>query len=257
VLQRLMDALAFETQFSRWEALSDIRTALIGNRVAEMHGQSASEGVGLDLDVYLIRELYGRLRPGAVARAKQAGLSSQQAALRFLCTLGDEYQRAKGLAAPPERIVEFVYRVLPFDPEPGLVPEHWQRYAEAYRAELRKWGDEQRAAEPILSAARKEAAGMFTQNVATLGGGNVPTDLARLWAKLATAQTTTERELSRITGLTLATVAAWLWALKETGVVTVSGTALLEPRYYNRSLSTLSREAKEIRDRLDQTLDDQ
>jgi hypothetical protein len=173
-----MDALAFETQFSRWEALSDIRSALIGNRVAEMYGQSAS--YGLDLDVYLIRELYEKLRPEAVARAKRAGFSSQQAALRFLCT-----------------------------------------------------------------------------NVATLGGVDVPTDLARLWVNLATAQVTTERELSRITGLSLATVAAWLWALKEKGVVTVSGTALLEPRYSTTVLSTLSNDAKELRDRLDQTLNDE
>jgi hypothetical protein len=151
VFERLLDALAFETQFSRWEALSDIRSVLIGNRVAEMFGQSASGG--FDLDVYLIRELYGKLRQEAVASGKRAGFSSRQAALRFLCTLGDEYQRAKGLARPPETLVEFVYRLLPYSPEPGLVPENWQRYAEEYRTELRKWGDEQRAAESILSPA--------------------------------------------------------------------------------------------------------
>ena len=248
MFQRLKDTFAFNAQFSSWERLSQIPSALIGNRVAEMHGHSAS--YGYEFDVYLMRELYERLRPSAITDAKHAGLSSRQAALLLLCALGDEYTRLKGLKTPPETIIFSVAMLLPY-PGVGLIPDHWRQFVEEARAQWRKRFEEQEAAKPLIALARKEAKATFREYFSVLGNMEFHQDLVNLWAKIPSSGQMTEREISAKCKLPLASVISWLEVLRARGVVTIIGTALDEPKFWKTPLSAIRPEVRYLREHLD------
>lgn len=242
MFQRLKDAVAFPSEFSRWEQLSDLRSVLIGNRAAEMFGQSASYGE--ELDVYRLREIYGRIRQSVVERSKSRGISSQQGAMCLICELGDVYMAETGTKEPPNRLLFCLSMLAPsYSPLRDLLPLQWKCWLEADEEASRVAFAEARAFLPLLQQARREASGTLSELLSGLSSMNAHPSVFVVWAAISSETQETERAIASRAKLPLAEVVACIEAFRQCGVVTIIGTALDEPRYWKTPRSILD-EAK-------------
>ena len=250
MFQRIKDTFAFETECSRWERKSDIRTLLIGNRVAEMLGQSASYGE--NIDVYCLRDLYYRHRDNSIKQSKQQGMSSQQAVLSFICKIGNLYMEEKGESLPSERILFCLSLLAPsYSVAHSLLDERWKQWLQESEAAARSRYEETRAFMPKLYAARKEAASSLDDRLRALSEWNIPPEFRNLWRAIPNKSQNTERQISEKANLPIADCVSWIEALTRNVVVTVIGTALDEPKFWKTPESTLNDPGRELRNYLD------
>jgi hypothetical protein len=250
MFQRVKDAIAFESEFSRWEHLSQIRTLLVGNRVAEIYGQSAS--YGKEIDVYLMRDIFERIRPETIQKCKRAGLSSRHAVLKFLCDLGDAYLKESGLDTPPKQLLfPFTMLVPVYDEASKLIPDRWSFWINEELDQSKKYFEEQQSAAQSIAEARNAAAKLFGDRLASLNLSPPPNELLKMWLHVPDQNQQTERWIASECGLSLKETMAWLNVLQSKGVVTVIGTALTEPKYWKTPLSTLDATERKLRDKLD------
>jgi hypothetical protein len=222
----------------------------MGNRVAEMHGVSAS--FGADVDVYRLRTIHRRLRHKAIASAKELGLSSRQAVVQFICDIGNEYLKETSCDAPPQRLL-FSLRVLSpsYTPFAQLIPEPWNTWIAAAEKEFAATYEETQAFMPKLREARREAQIVLEQRLESLRSRAAPPELCEVWSKIPDSKQETERQIAKRTSLSLSEVVAWIEALQRSGVVTVIGTTLDEPKFWKTPISTLKEAERSLRTFLD------
>jgi hypothetical protein len=251
MFQRIKDALFFESEFSKWEYFSDLRSLLEGSRAARAYGQDDSFYNGVE--IYLLGEICNHLRPSFIESGKVWGLSSRETAIKFLCAVYDEYMVKLNLDQPPEAFFCPLSSLTPIYRNNGslFLSEKWVVWLKEYHENQRKYYEDQRTFTPIIDKAREDSKKLINEYILQLKDTPLPTQLLILWQNLQIYKHTTERNLSNISGLTLIDTITWLEVLRRYSVVNIGGTALVEPSYWLAILDFLEGDALKLRNKLD------
>ena len=252
MFQRIKDALFFKSEFAKWEYLSQLRSLLEGNRAARSYGQDDSFHNGVE--IYLLREICDNLRSSFIESGKVWGLSSREAAIKFLCAAYDNYMVKLSLGEPPEAFFLPLSILTPIYRDNGslFLSEKWVVLLKEYHENQRKYYEDQRAFSPIIDKARHESKKLINEYILQLKDTPLPTQLLTLWQSLQICKHTTERNLSNISGLTLTDTITWLEILRRHSVVNIGGTALVEPSYWLAILDFLEGDALKLKNKLDE-----
>lgn len=250
MLQRLKDAIAFHSEFGRWEQYSDFPTMLTGNRIAEMHGQSPS--YGQDIDIERLRLIRRNIGDRVLLRSKLQGISSRQGVVQLICEIGDVYISEMNLHEPPKRILFCLRLLAPAYTEfRDFLPPRWKEWVVAGEQEESRQREELNAFLPELRRARHEAQFQILGILSSLAQREAPSSIFAVWAAISDKVQETERQIAVRSALSLLDVVACIEVFRQSGVVTVIGTALPEPRFWKTPQSTLDEASRATRFYLD------
>jgi hypothetical protein len=245
VFKRLTDRLFFESRFNEALRSADLPLLLEGNRVNETHGGDAS--YGRQVDVYLLRELYGELMPQALYYGKRDGKSPEDVALKFLCNLFDAYLEQDPNSKPD--VFSFNVEMACWRSQIKL-SEKWQRIVEEDIDKRRLEREELQGRIPDLIEARRQGAEMYDENLDLLQNGTFPMQGVQVWNAL-NHDFKTEYEIHKESGIPLEQLIEWMLPLKSLDLVVVIGTALDEPRYRLSPIAPKTKTAEAVKEGLD------
>lgn len=247
MFDRLKDALFFESRLNDTLRRCGFDNLLVGNRAAEIHGQSASHGE--DHDVYLIRKIHADEFPKLVYYGKKRGEDSQSAVRDYLCGVFDRYLSEIGSEVPPESFATCVEQAS--RSQIDSLSSRWRKVVERHQEDRRRKYEEQKKRLPEIVSARPKTYEELKALTDRLQPGNIDPDAAVVWHEIPT-DFATEWQIHQETGVPLCLVVPWLEAFYSIGLVVKIGTALPEPKFRKSPTVPQNKTVLALRDELDQ-----
>jgi hypothetical protein len=245
VFNKIANSIFFEARFKAALKSADMHMLLEGNRVAAMHGLSAS--LGKEYDIYALRELYDQLMPQAIYYGKKNGQQPDHVAIYFLCNLFDAYLEKNPDTDPLifATYVNWANMVAQLK-----LPLKWEKIIQQSSENYRHEQDELNSRLPELVEARNYGKERYQQNILVLSQEGLPSEALDVWDALS-LDFKTEYEIHKNSGIPLDQILEWLIPFQSTGLVVAIGTGNKEPQYRRTPIDPNSKEAIELKRKLD------